>query len=470
MKNCNCKETEITTQCKPDPCNCVCKMPVDECTNKVVYYITLASAVLMSCNSEETVEHVLNQIRNDLENLNYITNDDAWRALIEKIKAHISDLNPELTTLIDNRIGEIINLDDLIEVFNTQFEEWKDLLNDLISQASTIVLDDNVTENSSNGVKSSGIYAAINNLPQPDWDEDIPTLHSHILNKPTKLSDFENDLEPFHIGFATSDYSHLTGNEQDTVEFKIKAKNFIGTGVWNYEDLIAIGGAIHITDTVSQIDYKSQYNNYIGSNFQDLKSVNEMINYVLNTKYYPVLIEPVKNNPYPESGVYYDLNTELFFNLIKENNNNYKARYLKRGPAVVEGQPIIVGAISENTLLFEKSETDNQYTCSISVPIFQFDGTPEIKICIGIDYVSAVENEIYPTSELQKMSYEFVKVNDVSKDGNKYIGTISNVTLEEDIINEKWQLRNDGDLTFSVAINSKSGTITLTSQSANNEP
>ena len=43
MKNCNCKETEITTQCKPDPCNCVCKMPVDECTNKVVYYITLAS-------------------------------------------------------------------------------------------------------------------------------------------------------------------------------------------------------------------------------------------------------------------------------------------------------------------------------------------------------------------------------------------------------------------------------------------
>jgi len=60
MKNCNCKEKETTTQCTPNPCDFVYKMPVDECTNKTVYYITLASAVLMSCNDEETVEHVLN--------------------------------------------------------------------------------------------------------------------------------------------------------------------------------------------------------------------------------------------------------------------------------------------------------------------------------------------------------------------------------------------------------------------------
>ena len=138
MKNCNCKETEITTQCKPDPCNCVCKMPVDECTNKVVYYITLASAVLMSCNSEETVEHVLNQIRNDLENLNYITNDDAWRALIEKVtnylKTHLTDFS-ELETYINSLITKYFNnidFDGLSTLFERLFADWKDHLDELL--------------------------------------------------------------------------------------------------------------------------------------------------------------------------------------------------------------------------------------------------------------------------------------------------------------------------------------------------
>ena len=188
MKNCNCKEKETTTQCTPNPCDFVYKMPVDECTNKTVYYITLASAVLMSCNDEETVEHVLNQIRSDLTDLNYITNDNAWQTLIGKItnylKTHLTDLDPQLRTYVNNLITEYfdnIDFDSLNALFTNLFADWKDHLDSLLeSIAGSIQFDNTPTLDSNNAVTSDGIAKSLNN--KQDKINDLTTIRNNAAD------------------------------------------------------------------------------------------------------------------------------------------------------------------------------------------------------------------------------------------------------------------------------------------------
>lgn len=298
MKDCNpCKEKETTTQCNPNPCDFVYKMPVDECTNKVVYYITLASAVLMGCNDDKTVEQVLEEIKNKLTELDYITSDSAWQILINKItaylKTHLTELDPQLREYVNNLITEYfdnIDFDSLNTLFTNLFADWKAHLDSLLeSIAGSIQFDNTPTLGSNNVVTSDGIAKALNNLEQPDWNETDSNKHSFIKNKPNISASYPNtihvcdkiptDVENDQIYvkyFSSYQYNFLKLHADDPTDpddLGIVICQMLGNFKNNNNEPVNFEQATYGTVAKDVVD--DQWRNYDSSKHSSLESIND---------------------------------------------------------------------------------------------------------------------------------------------------------------------------------------------------
>lgn len=133
MKNCNCKDKEVT------PCNdkCVIRQMIDECSGNKINYITLASAVLMGCNDTETVEDVLNEIQRKLNQIDSHIDEYTWDAIIAFLKNNLTRLEPELTNLINSRVENYFLHNDfagLKQLFRQLFAEWETTFTNLIKR------------------------------------------------------------------------------------------------------------------------------------------------------------------------------------------------------------------------------------------------------------------------------------------------------------------------------------------------
>lgn len=152
------------------------------------------------------------------------------------------------------------------------------------------------------------------NLSQSDWNEDDPTEHSFIKNKPTKLSDFTNDVgylsgETDPIFTATSgifelkseafdgDYNSLTNKPTKLSDFN-NDEGFI-TGEVDPVYTAASGRIVFLNNT-GKID-KSLY------------STNKQAIYIDPTVYDSGEITPFK--------LVYNSNYEIFYNTLDLENN-----------------------------------------------------------------------------------------------------------------------------------------------------
>ena len=207
------------------------------------------------------------------------------------------------------------------------------------------------------------------------------------------------------------------------------------------------------------------YENYVDMNHA-VSAVNAIINYTLNLWYYPVIVTPKKQGESINSGIYYDISTDRFFNLKKDGNDNYTAKYLKRGPINFNGE-VVIGALATNTLDLSRGETSNSYWFKESATDFSIVEPTTISICLGKDYITRTE-DTYPVSNLAKYDVTLLQVNGLRyNDSGYYTGSIQG---DIDTSDPDYPYLTTGNNNYTINIEKDSGKCTLILQQTHNEP
>lgn len=195
MTNCN----PCNKQKECDPCGCITKQLIDECTGKKINYVTLASAVLMECNDDKTLSDALKEIWDKFQEIDgVITDIEDWEEFIRKIALALSNNNFALlneNSKLTNFINSIVNnkFTELQGVFTNFFNYWTQRLNELLSQFNnahirTIIEQLLADEHLVKGIRING-----NEILYPD-SEGIVDLGTVVTDQ-EKLDSIESGAE-----------------------------------------------------------------------------------------------------------------------------------------------------------------------------------------------------------------------------------------------------------------------------------
>lgn len=328
MKNCNCKET-TTTQCKPDPCDFVYKQPVDECTNKTVYYITQASAVLMDCNGETTVKSELDKLQAALQRINDRLDEQDYEGIRELFETLFGDWKDHLNDLLDQLTGNLITREE----FNNTLKNY---VKEIVVNGKSYTPDEN-------GVVNLGTISGGSSLGQiqSNWAQDDNTKVDYIKNKPSDT-----------VIFATSDFniSDKAVRTNPYIKFKFQPLDLNDNGIWDVDDrsclYVLYNSSLEYKNLI-ETRYKDFFNKSGDGSSDEVKIVNEMIYWISERKEYPVQIVPLYNETSNaqiprinigdiKSGVYYDFHLDKFFNITvrldSDNNPHFYAKYIVNKP------------------------------------------------------------------------------------------------------------------------------------------
>ena len=156
------------------------------------------------------------------------------------------------------------------------------------------------------------------NLSQSDWNEDDPTEHSFIKNKPTKLSDFTND-EGFITGFTEVDpiFTSTSGL------FELKSEAFDGdyNSLTNKPTKLSdfnndegfITGYVETDPIYTAASGRIVFLNNSGKIDKDLYSTNKQAIYID-----PIVYDSGEITPFQ---LVYNSNYEIFYNTLNLENN-----------------------------------------------------------------------------------------------------------------------------------------------------
>lgn len=395
MKNCNCKDKEVT------PCNdkCVIRQMIDECSGNKINYITLASAVLMGCNDTETVEDVLNEIQRKLNQIDNHIDEYTWDAIIAFLKNNLTRLEPELTNLINSRVENYFLHNDfagLKQLFRQLFAEWETTFTNLINrigqgisreeldsilntrlapyytkaEIDTLLsnlggvkgvaingashapndnglvnlgtgflksenLDSTPTSGSSNPVTSNGIYNALAN--KQDKINDLATIRNNATNavKDVKLAIDGSSIVTNNVatipayGLATALFKGANTDNDENVNFYVKANDINDDGVWDILDINIIIGIVTRSE-YQEYKSKADLNN---DNNVDIADINLCIDHVLGkVEEGPFIAYSDKNYTNPIklllNHVYFNKNIQDLFQVVRIEGNQFWIKYL----------------------------------------------------------------------------------------------------------------------------------------------
>lgn len=416
MKNCNCKDKEVT------PCNdkCVIRQMIDECSGNKINYITLASAVLMGCNDTETVEDVLNEIQRKLNQIDSHIDEFTWDAIIAFLKNNLTRLEPELTNLINSRIENYFLHNDfagLKQLFRQLFAEWETTFTNLIERIGQGIsreeldsilntrlapyytkaeidallsnlggvkgvaingashapndtglvnlgtgflksenLDSTPTSGSSNPVTSNGIYnALINKQDKADAIKDVifEVNGSSLINN----QDHKAYIPPY--GLATALFKGKNTEADNNVNFYVKAYDVNDDGIWDIADVNAVINVMLGNEAPSVYDGRTDIN---GDGVTQIDDVNQVINMMLGkTEEGPYVA--YRNSDYTDpialslNHIYLNKNINDLFQVVRTNGNRFFIKYLHIN------SDNDFKAAAENSLIVNVNSV-NSYTCT----------------------------------------------------------------------------------------------------------
>ena len=214
MTNCNpCKKEEQIAPCAK---SCKTRRVIDECTGEQINYITTAAAVLLSCNSDKTVDDILSEINSRLSEIETNYSREAIEDIINEYFElnGFANLRDILNQLFEDWSTEVSNMIITLKRAGISEERFWELFNQA-NPVRTIMLNGvsyTPAPNSDGFVnlgnlESSGLLNTNNSgsLPVGISEPLSGNINLHkvsktgkyedLIGRPTKLSDFEDDLD-----------------------------------------------------------------------------------------------------------------------------------------------------------------------------------------------------------------------------------------------------------------------------------
>ena len=253
----NCKPCKPKEQ-ESNNCKCTIKQLIDECTGNTINYITLASAVLMDCGSEETVKQAIEDLRTKLDNK--FSSEDI-ETLLHLMTVYLnSHRDNEFIQLLLNEINNSVSLylGNIYELFESRFDEWYGNLNYIL---------DNIRNNVTYDYLNSELSKYANNAIYDARSNEIRLRHNnHILSR--------IDVSDFVIGGTLTGVEYIGDDGSEHANSLKLTFTSSGTDQYVYIPLSAV---------FNPDDYytKNDIDNML-SNFGTIKKIS-----INSTEYYP---------------------------------------------------------------------------------------------------------------------------------------------------------------------------------------